>query len=76
MTRKKELLHLYISEGFTPIKSLWETYAVSIGKRISARTVKGTFDGVALGINNEGVLLLKQDNGDIVEIISADIDFA
>jgi BirA family transcriptional regulator, biotin operon repressor / biotin---[acetyl-CoA-carboxylase] ligase len=72
----EQLLHLYISEGFTPIKSLWETYAVSIGKRISARTVKGTFDGVALGINNEGVLLLKQDNGDIVEIISADIDFA
>lgn len=72
----EQLLHLYISEGFTPIKSLWETYAVSIGKRISARTVKGTFDGVALGINNEGVLLLKQDNGEIVEIISADIDFA
>jgi BirA family transcriptional regulator, biotin operon repressor / biotin---[acetyl-CoA-carboxylase] ligase len=72
----EQLLHLYISEGFTPIKSLWETCAVSIGKRISARTVKGTFDGVALGINNEGVLLLKQDNGDIVEIISADIDFA
>lgn len=72
----EQLLHLYISEGFTPIKSLWETYAVSIGKRISARTVKGTFNGVALGINNEGVLLLKQDNGDIVEIISADIDFA
>lgn len=72
----EQLLHLYISEGFTPIKSLWETYAVSIGKRISARTVKGTFNGVALGINNEGVLLLKQDNGEIVEIISADIDFA
>src|SRR5690606_11015729 len=26
----EQLLHLYISEGFTLIKSLWETYAVSI----------------------------------------------
>ncbi|NCU16401.1 biotin--[acetyl-CoA-carboxylase] ligase [Pallidibacillus pasinlerensis] len=70
----EQLLNLYISEGFPPIKRLWETYAISIGKQITARTLKGTFEGLALGINDEGVLLLKQANGEIIEILSADIE--
>lgn len=67
-------LKLYLSEGFQPIKTLWESSSNSIGRKITARTANGIFNGYALGINDDGVLLLKQDIGEIVEIYSADID--
>lgn len=70
----EQLLNLYLSDGFAPIKRLWETYAVSIGKQITARTLNGTYQGLALGINDDGVLLLKQADGEIKEIYSADIE--
>lgn len=63
----------YMTYGFAPIKQLWESYAVTIGKRIIARTVNGQYAGTALGINDEGVLLLETEGG-IQNIYSADIE--
>lgn len=68
------LLNRYLEEGFEPIKKMWETNAVSIGKSITARTLQGNYTGLALGINDEGVLLLQKSDGEIIEIYSADIE--
>jgi BirA family biotin operon repressor/biotin-[acetyl-CoA-carboxylase] ligase len=65
---------LYLKEGFAPIKSLWEQYAISIGKHIKARTITGTISGKALGITDEGVLQIQDDEGTIHSIYSADIE--
>lgn len=70
----EQLLNEYLHTGFKPIKQLWESYANSIGKQITARTAKGSYTGFAIGINDEGVLLLKQASGEVMEIYSADID--
>lgn len=63
----------YMNHGFAPIKQLWETYTMTIGKDIIARTVNGQYTGKALGINDEGVLLLETTDG-IQKIYSADIE--
>ncbi|OLP65013.1 Bifunctional ligase/repressor BirA [Bacillus pumilus] len=63
----------YLKHGFQPIKQLWETYTMTIGKRIIARTVNGQYTGKALGMNDEGVLLLETSDG-IQKIYSADIE--
>lgn len=73
----KELEDLYVDyleNGFQVVKFLWESYAVSIGKQIKARTLTETIEGKALGITNDGVLLLEDKNGTIHHIYSADID--
>lgn len=70
----EDLYDLYKQTGFTPIKTLWENYAVSIGKRITATTSQTKITGIALGITDEGVLLIKDDEGQIHSIYSADID--
>ena len=36
LTKLEHLYDLYLQEGFYPIKILWESYAVSIGKMINA----------------------------------------
>ncbi|MFJ5965102.1 biotin--[acetyl-CoA-carboxylase] ligase [Bacillus sp. NPDC093026] len=63
----------YMTHGFAPIKHLWEAYTITLGERIIARTVNGQFTGKALGINDEGVLLLETAEG-IQKIYSADIE--
>ncbi|KXZ18044.1 biotin--acetyl-CoA-carboxylase ligase [Bacillus nakamurai] len=63
----------YLTHGFTPIKLLWESYAIGLGNELQARTLQGTFYGKSLGIDDEGVLLLETKDG-IKKIYSADIE--
>ena len=74
LTKLEYLYELYLREGFYPIKLLWESYAISIGKKINARMLKETIKGKALGITDDGVLMLEDDYGKVHYIYSADIE--
>ncbi|MDA1475293.1 biotin--[acetyl-CoA-carboxylase] ligase [Bacillus changyiensis] len=65
----------YTRHGFQPIKLLWESYALTLNRQLTARTLNGTFHGKSLGIDDEGVLLLETSEG-IKRIYSADIDIS
>lgn len=56
------------------LKFFWESYAVSIGKEINARTMRETITGIAKGITEDGVLLLEDHEGKVHHIHSADIE--
>jgi BirA family biotin operon repressor/biotin-[acetyl-CoA-carboxylase] ligase len=70
----EKLYKEYLQNGFTVIKVLWESYAISIGKEIKARTMHETLIGTAIGITDDGVLILEEKNGSIHYIHSADIE--
>lgn len=74
LTRMEKLYLLYLEKGFEPIRLLWESYALSIGKMITARTLTGSIYGKALGITEDGVLRLEDQNGKIHHVYSADIE--
>ncbi|KAA0550234.1 biotin--[acetyl-CoA-carboxylase] ligase [Bacillus sp. BGMRC 2118] len=74
LMKLEKLYEQFLSHGFFPIKLLWEAYAISIGKRIIASTLRGTITGYAKGITDEGVLMLEDDQGTIHHIHSADIE--
>ncbi|MBU9723919.1 MULTISPECIES: biotin--[acetyl-CoA-carboxylase] ligase [Bacillaceae] len=67
------LYEAYLAKGFSFIKPLWEVNAISIGKKIVATTAQGRLTGIAEGINDEGVLILRDDNGKVHHIYSGDI---
>jgi BirA family transcriptional regulator, biotin operon repressor / biotin---[acetyl-CoA-carboxylase] ligase len=73
-TKLEHLYDLYLQKGFYPIKLLWESYAVSIGKMITARTLQGSIYGKAIGITEDGVLLIEDESGELHHIYSADIE--
>ena len=73
-TNLEKLYLLYLEEGFLPIKLLWESYAISIGKKITARTLTQSIIGKALGITDDGVLMIEDDHGKIHHVYSADIE--
>ncbi len=70
----EKLYKEYLQHGFKVVKLLWESYATSIGKQIIARTLSGSIEGKAIGINEEGVLLLEDATGTVHHIYSADIE--
>ncbi len=70
----ENLYNVYLQEGFKPIKLLWESYAISIGRTIKATTITGIIKGKALGITEDGVLKIEDEAGMIHKIYSADIE--
>lgn len=74
LTKLEKYYHLYLEKGFAPLKILWESYAISIGKEIVARTVTGSITGRAIGITEEGILKIEDHSGLTHEIYSADIE--
>jgi len=73
LLKMEKLYSIYLENGFYPIKLLWESYAVTIGTMITASTLTGKLAGKALGITDDGVLLLEDDKGVTHRIYSADI---
>lgn len=70
----EKLYLLYLEEGFFPIKLLWESYAISIGKKITARTLSHSIIGKAQGITDDGVLIIEDEHGKTHHVYSADIE--
>lgn len=70
----EELYEIFINEGFLAIKKIWEEHAITIGRMITATTIKGSLKGWANGITDDGVLLLEDEFGTIHKIYSADIE--
>ncbi|MCJ7839480.1 biotin--[acetyl-CoA-carboxylase] ligase [Lederbergia sp. NSJ-179] len=64
---------IYIEKGFTPLKIIWEDYAISIGKTVTAQTKGESITGIAEGITDEGVLMVRDQNGKLHFIYSADL---
>lgn len=54
------------------IIKIWKSHCDTIGKGVTAATIKGKISGKAVGIDREGRLLLKSKNK-IVKIIEGDI---
>lgn len=63
----------YLKEGFRFVKLLWESYALSLGKVLQARTLRGEISGRAVGLSDNGFLILEDEHGQRHEISSADI---
>ncbi|MBB6449063.1 BirA family biotin operon repressor/biotin-[acetyl-CoA-carboxylase] ligase [Geomicrobium halophilum] len=64
---------LWIKEGFTQIRKMWEHYAGAYNQPVKVIQGNDTIVGHMLGINNEGVLQLQDQNGQVHLIYSGDL---
>jgi BirA family biotin operon repressor/biotin-[acetyl-CoA-carboxylase] ligase len=59
---------------FEAIAQQWLTTSATVGKRVTARSLSGrTWTGVATGLDNDGCLLLRLDNGLTQRITGGDV---
>lgn len=58
----------------TEIMKQWKNYSLTLGKQIEVKRVKGeTIKGKALDVEDNGALILKKENGEIVNLTSGDV---
>ncbi len=64
----------YLREGFRPVQEAWNLHSAINGKRVKAAVSEESYEeGVALGIDEEGALLLKKETGGIVRVWTGDV---
>ncbi|GIP15102.1 bifunctional ligase/repressor BirA [Paenibacillus montaniterrae] len=73
MLELEALFNLYDQKGFQPIAELWESYALSLGKRISLTTPQEQFEAVPLRLTAAGSIVVRMDDGSEREIYSAEM---
>lgn len=64
----------YVQHGFSKIKTLWEESSGTIGKQVKATTLTEVIEGEAISITDTGVLEIRQANGVVKGVYSADIE--
>jgi BirA family biotin operon repressor/biotin-[acetyl-CoA-carboxylase] ligase len=69
----EDAYHLYLREGFAPIREAWEQAAGMLGKTVTARLPHKMVTGIAERLNDHGALLLRTESG-VVSVYSAEIE--
>ena len=65
LTHLEKLYILWLEEGFPVVKSAWEGHAAELlGKPITVAAPDGTISGTALGIDQDGALLIQDEQGE------------
>lgn len=59
-------------EGFAPFRDEWMQHSQMIGQHVTAQTVRETMEGVAVGINEYGALLVETSKG-VIPLFSGDV---
>lgn len=70
-----EVLSEYERDGFAPLREEWLDYALNLHKHIKVRLPSATLEGVFEGLEPDGALRLRLDQGDIKVIHSGEVFF-
>lgn len=69
----EQLYKLYLEQGFTPIRALWEAHSVTLNNKTSLYTPQGSIEGVPRGLDDMGGLLVELEDGSIRTIYSGEV---
>lgn len=68
--------HIYISEGFEPLRKAWSNLAVGLHGPVTARLENKTITGIVKGMDGNGALEVEISSGEIVKIHAGDVFFS
>ena len=66
---------LWAAQGFAPIAAAWTARAYGLGRICEARLADRTISGVAEGLDQDGALRLRLDDGSVERITAGDVFF-
>jgi BirA family biotin operon repressor/biotin-[acetyl-CoA-carboxylase] ligase len=69
----ERLYDLYLEQGFTPIRTLWEAHSVTLNNQTLLNTPQGPIQGVPLGLDDMGGLKVELADGSFRTVYSAEI---
>lgn len=75
-TRFEAWRKLWATQGFAPVAASWTARAHGLGDRCEARLPNRTLAGIAEGLDPDGALRLRLDDGSLKRITAGDVFFA
>lgn len=63
----------YLKHGFEPVRTAWISYFRMAGKAVKVQDMNRVREGIAIGIDGDGALLLREKDGKVARIISGDV---
>lgn len=63
----------YLKDGFAPVRKAWTGYFKMAGNMVKVKDMNNIREGIAIGIDADGALLLREESGNIIRIISGDV---
>lgn len=67
---------IYLTSGFADIKKAWAERAMGLGETVTARLSNREIVGLAMGLDDDGALRMKLENGEIEKIHAGDVFFS
>lgn len=67
------LYGLYLAEGFSAIRSLWESMSVTIGMRVRHEAGGRLTEGIAEGLDERGALIVRTAEGERAIVMSGEV---
>ncbi|ASA22894.1 biotin--[acetyl-CoA-carboxylase] ligase [Paenibacillus donghaensis] len=68
------LYTLYLERGFAPVQLRWEAMSVTLGRQIATNSPEGRRKGIAVGMDEQGFLLLQGPDGTVSSVCSGEIE--
>ncbi len=59
--------------GFAAIRAAYEASSATIGQTVQVLAPAETYTGVALGVEDDGALLVRRENGDVQKVLCGDV---
>lgn len=63
------------TQGFTPLQKAWTAKAAGLGQAVTARLPNSDIHGIALGLSDQGALLIRLPDGTQTSITAGDVFF-
>lgn len=64
---------VFCTSGLRDFVEKYNSACVNVGKRVRAVSRTGTAEGIALGIDGSGCLLIKNDSGQVISVMSGEV---
>ncbi|AOZ91316.1 biotin--[acetyl-CoA-carboxylase] ligase [Paenibacillus crassostreae] len=73
MEEFETLYQIYQQKGFRPIINLWEALSLNLNEEVIVHSHQGIQEGIAVGLDSSGALLVDMGMGEIKPVISGDV---
>ncbi len=64
---------LFLKQGFRPVRSKWEDYNITLGKRVTVASHRRPVSGIAVGLSVSGGLIVRTDAGVEQELLAGEV---
>ncbi|MFH1645691.1 MAG: biotin--[acetyl-CoA-carboxylase] ligase [Candidatus Omnitrophota bacterium] len=66
---------VFLKKGFSSFKARWSELSSTLSKQVKVKCMNREFKGLAIGIDIDGALILKLENGEEQKVLSGDVFF-